>query len=156
VIDNNRDENSNFRDGDLAGETTVVKTKIAIIPKGATENNEEGFYLDGDYSTVRNTYGEMFLEVNLMLHHDGIKQRNDGIYMIWLQVIDPIKSKEQNENYYEGFACAIRYDKKLGDFIRSNYLYRYGYRGTERMNYVEDTFDRVLRDDKTENYAWLL
>ena len=46
-------------------------TKADAIPKGATENNEEGFYLDGNYATVMNKYNELFLEVNLELHHDG-------------------------------------------------------------------------------------
>lgn len=32
--------------------TTIVKNEVALIPKGATENNEEGFYLDGWYATV--------------------------------------------------------------------------------------------------------
>ena len=73
---NNSDPDSivdDFRQTDISGERTVRKTKTAIIPKGATENNEEGFYLDGDYSTVKNEYGEMYLEVNLKLHHDGIR-----------------------------------------------------------------------------------
>ncbi len=148
------DSSAEPRGQDLDGEVTVLKTKMAIIPRGATENNEEGFYLDGDYSTIKNRYGELFLELNIQLHHDGIKQIDDGIYMIWLQVIDPLKSEE--ENYYEGFACSVRYDADLEEKIRSNYLFRYGYRGTRKMNYATDTWDRMLRDDRTENYAWLL
>jgi len=76
--------------------------------------------------------------------------------MIWLQVIDPVKTKQLEKEYYEGFACAIRYDSKLGSQIRSNFLYRFGYRGTDRLTYATGTFDRLLRDDQTENYAWLL
>ena len=76
--------------------------------------------------------------------------------MIWLQVIDPIKTLQLEKEYYEGFACAVRYDKELGSRIRSNFLYRFGYRGTERLTYATGTFDRLLRDDQTENYSWLL
>ena len=52
--------------------TTIVKTDVALIPKGATENNEEGFYLDGWYATVQDQYGELYLEVELELHHNNI------------------------------------------------------------------------------------
>ncbi len=59
------DNSSEPRGQDLDGDVTVLKTKMAIIPRGATENNEEGFYLDGDYSTIKNRYGELFLELNI-------------------------------------------------------------------------------------------
>ena len=103
-----------------------------------------GFYIDGDYATVENKYGELFLEVNLTLHHNGRKQLNDYIYMIWVQVHDPEKT-EDGSIHYEGFSCAIRYDKsiyeKVGSpLIRSNYLERMGYNGKSSLDYEKGTW----------------
>ena len=35
-------------------ETKYYRTKTPIIPEGATENNEMGFYLSAEYATVVN------------------------------------------------------------------------------------------------------
>ena len=55
------------------GKITRYPTKTAIIPKGATENNEMGFYLDGEYTTVINEYKEVIFELSMTLHHNGKK-----------------------------------------------------------------------------------
>ena len=141
--------------------TTVVRNPIAIIRYGATEDNEEGFWLDGDYATVKNKYNELFLEVNLTLHHPGIPIKNDRVYMIWLQVIDPIKSKELKKPYYEGFSCSIRYDESIykatgKPLIRSNYLDRMGYKGENSLTYARGSYKNLLKSDQTEAHAWLL
>ena len=57
---------------------------------------------------------------------------------------------------YEGFACAIRYDASVAPLIRSNYLYRFGYIGTDPLQYAKGSFDRLLRNDQTDQYPWLL
>jgi len=105
-------------------------TKVDIILKGATENNEDGFWLTGDYSTVEDLTGDLTFEVNLTLHNP--KQENNWIYLIWLQAIDPYLTNP-SRNFYEGFSCGIRYDESLGTTIRGNYLYRYGYRGVDTL-----------------------
>ena len=58
------------------GKITYLPTKVAIIPEGATENNEMGFYLDGEYATIINEYKEIILELSMTLHHDGKKQKD--------------------------------------------------------------------------------
>lgn len=50
-----------------------IRVEVPIIPKGATENNEEGYYLTGNYATVVNKYSEVQLEINLTLHHENIR-----------------------------------------------------------------------------------
>ena len=74
------------------GKITYLPTKVAIIPKGATENNEMGFYLDGEYSTIINEYKEIILELSMTLHHDGKKQKQDEVFLFWVQAIDPFKT----------------------------------------------------------------
>ena len=156
IIDPNTGEAIQSSSGISLFGTTIVKNEVALIPKGATENNEEGFYLDGWYATVQDQYGELYLEVELELHHNHIPQVNNGVYMVWIQVIDPVKSKENSMPYYEGFSCAIRYDESLGTKIRSNYLTRTGYIGTRSLAYDRETYKRLLREDQTELYPWLL
>ena len=47
----------------------VVSKEVVMIPEGSLENNELGFYLDANYSSIENEYGEHFLEVDMTLHH---------------------------------------------------------------------------------------
>jgi len=120
-----------------------------------------GFWLDGSYATIKNSYGELYMEVNLTLHHDGIPLKNDRVYMIWMQVIDPVKSVEIKRNYYEGFSCSIRYDESIykatgKPLIRSNYLERTGYKGTNSLTYARGSYKNLLEGDQTEEHAWLL
>ena len=83
-IDPNTGEATQSSSGISLFGTTVVKTPFAFIPKGATENNEEGFYMDGWYATVKDQYDELYLEVEMELHHDGIKQVNNAVYLMWI------------------------------------------------------------------------
>ena len=138
----------------------MAKRDIAVIPKGTTEYNEMGFWIDGDYATVKNKYGELFLEVNLTLHHPDHPQVNDYIYMIWMQVYDE-KKTEKGVQHYEGFSCAIRYDesiyKQVGSpYIRSNYLERMGYSGNTSLAYEKGTWKTLVFKEQTEDYPWLL
>lgn len=130
-------------------------TEIDLIPKGATVNNEMGFWLTADYSTVEQLTGELSFELNMTLHNP--KQENNWIYMIWLQAIDPILTNP-SRNFYEGFSCAIRYDESLGTEIRSNYLYRIGYRGVRTLQYAEGRHDELffVEEEQTDQYPWLV
>ena len=51
-------------------------TKFDIIPEGATENNDSGFWVSSDYSTVEQLTGELKLEVNLTLNMKMMEGRN--------------------------------------------------------------------------------
>ena len=106
------------------GKITRYETKKAVIPKGATENNEMGFYLSGMYATIINEYRELIFELNLTLHHDGKKQKQDEVYLFWLQAIDEKKTEEsakrlEYETFYESFICAIRYDEGDNEKFKS-------------------------------------
>ena len=72
--------------------------------------------------------------------------------MIWLQVIDPVKSVELKKPFYEGFSCSIRHDDSIYQaigkpLIRSNYLDRMGYKGTESMTYAIGKYKEILKDE---------
>ena len=47
----------------------VISKQVEVIPKGSLVNNDLGFYLDANYSSIENEYGEHFLEVDMTLHH---------------------------------------------------------------------------------------
>ena len=84
--------------------------------------------MTGDYSTVQDVYGDITFEVNMKVHHNHLPQYDGWVYMVWLQAIDPAKSTE-DDPWYEGFSCSIRYDDSIGSAIRSNFLFRQGYLG---------------------------
>ena len=147
-----------FKDGEIDERLDdnwprYTTTEVDIIKKGATENNEPGYWLTGNFSTVEDLTGDLTFEVNLTLHNP--KQENNLIYLIWMQAIDPYLTNP-SRNFYEGFSCAIRYDESLGTIIRGNYLYRYGYRGVETLQYAPGRHDEILKDEKTEQYPWLV
>ena len=64
-----------------------------------------------------------------------VKQEANWVYLIWLQAIDPYLTNP-SRNFYEGFSCGIRYEEGGENGIRSNYMYRYGYRGVDTMQYA--------------------
>ena len=140
----------------VQGEKAKIRKNVDYIPEGASEHNDEGFYLDGNYATVRNEYDEIFLELNMFLHHNGKPTVHEGIYMVWMQVIDPLKSNDKTGDYYEGFSCAVRYDESVKPLIRSNYLFRVGYVGSNAMEYELGDFESLLEADQVEEYPWLL
>ena len=47
----------------------VISKEVVVIPEGLLENNELGFHLNANYSSIENEYGEYFLEVDMTLHH---------------------------------------------------------------------------------------
>ena len=67
-------------------------------------------------------------------------------------MIDPVQSRREKTEYYEGFSCSIRYDESIYELtglplIRSNYLERAGYRGTNSLTYARGNYKKLLVDD---------
>ena len=136
-----REEDFANRNAGLLEESDIQTKSVPapIIPQGATENNEMGFWLDATYSTILDQYQELKLELDLTLHHNGRIQEVDWVYLFWLQAIDELKSTEE-EQRLEGFVCAMRYKESFpveGSKIlpTSNELYRMGYIGTTPLQY---------------------
>ena len=110
---------------------------MSIIRRGTTEHNIKNWYLDGDYSSVLDQFGDITLEVNMTLHHPkGVKHVNDGVYLFWLQAPDPAKFDEDLGEYYESFTCAIRFSETYSPEIHPIYLFRMGYIGRDKLQYL--------------------
>ena len=63
--------------------------------------------------------------------------------MIWFQIIDPYLTNP-SRNFYEGYSCAIKYDKGAGPKINDKNLYTIGYRGVDKLDEVLGRHDELL------------
>ena len=89
--------------------------------------------------------------------------KDNWIYMIWFQIIDPYLTNP-SRNFYEGFSCAVRYDKsqEIAGILGNN-LYKVGYRGVDKLEDAVGVFDQLLviksienPGEQTDKFPWEL
>ena len=69
--------------------------------------------------------------------------------MQWFQIIDPYLTNP-SRNFYEGFSCALRYDKSTGSKVNVNNLYTIGYRGVDKLDQAIGRHDELLLEPDVE------
>jgi hypothetical protein len=102
---------------------------MTLIPKGTALNTYPGYWLDGSYTTVITERGVLDFEISLTLHAPTLA--TGGIYQIWHQIYDEYETLEQDdgEDYYESYACAIRYNEVSVANVTSQNTWGIGFRG---------------------------